>query len=112
MIDRPDPDAAEPLDVLCVGYACLDVAFPFDGLPRRDRKHEVRDLLLDGGGPASTACVALRRLGLRAALISAVGTDLWGPFVLQRLEAEGIPSGLVVRPDGSTTSLSIILADP
>lgn len=107
-----DGSTAEPLDVLCVGFACLDLAMPFSGLPRYDRKHEVQGMLVDGGGPASTASVALHRLGLRVGLISIVGDDSWGQFARRRLLAEGVGETSLFECAGGQTPLSVILADP
>lgn len=100
------------LDVLCVGYSCFDLAFPFPGLPDLDQKHEVDRLVLDGGGPAATAAVALRRLGCRVGLISTLGDDWWGRFALRRLKQEGLAQNDVLVESGSTSPLSVILVDP
>jgi sulfofructose kinase len=100
------------LDVLCVGYSCLDVLLPFQGLPRYDRKHEVPELLVEGGGPAATAAVALLRLGCGVGLISTLGDDSWGRFALERLRDEGISTQAVAVQPGARTPLSVILADP
>jgi sulfofructose kinase len=100
------------LDVLCVGFSCVDLLFPFVGLPRYDRKNEFAELVQEGGGPAATAAVALRRLGCSVGLISLVGDDSWGLFVARRLADEGIPTDLLLVQPGARTPLSIILADP
>jgi sulfofructose kinase len=104
--------AAPLLDVLCVGFACVDLTIPFSGLPRYDRKTECPELLLEGGGPASTAAVALGRLGLRVGLLSTLGDDGWGRFARERLRAEGVPDEGVLEAEGCRTPLSVILADP
>ncbi len=52
------------------------------------------------GGSASITAVAAARLGLRVALVAAVGADPAGQFMLDQLAREGVDTGAVaVRED-------------
>lgn len=59
-----------------------------------------------GGSPANVA-VAAARLGLNASLLSAVGTDLVGGWVLEALVRAGVGTSYVLRKDGPHTSLAL-----
>ncbi len=64
-----------------------------------------------GGAPANIA-VAVSRLGTEAAFVGGVGDDLFGNFILQALEAEGVDAGGVRRCDPPTrTSLAFVEID-
>ena len=64
-----------------------------------------------GGAPANVA-VAVSRLGTEAAFVGGVGDDLFGNFILQALEAEGVDAGGVRRCDPPTrTSLAFVEID-
>ena len=74
-----------------------------------------QEKLVDGislviGGSAAITAVAAARLGLRVALVAAVGADPAGAFMLDQLAAEGVDvSSVVVRedaPTGMTVALS------
>ncbi len=61
-----------------------------------------------GGAPANVA-VAASRLGSDAAFIGSVGDDLFGTFILQALESEGVETSGVVRQKPPTrTSLAFV----
>ncbi len=64
-----------------------------------------------GGAPANVA-VAASRLGAEAAFVGSVGDDLFGGFILDALEAEGVDTGGVRRCDPPTrTSLAFVEID-
>jgi sugar/nucleoside kinase (ribokinase family) len=74
-----------------------------------------QEKLVDGmslviGGSASITAVVAARLGLRVALVAAIGTDPAGEFMLASLAAERVDtSAMVIRPDlptGMTVALS------
>ena len=61
-----------------------------------------------GGAPANVA-VAASRLGSEATFVGSVGQDLFGDFILQALEAEGVETGGVSRQRPPTrTSLAFV----
>ena len=64
-----------------------------------------------GGAPANVA-VAAARLGTAAAFVGSVGDDLFGNFILDALEAEGVDTGGVRRCEPPTrTSLAFVEID-
>ena len=64
-----------------------------------------------GGAPANVA-VAASRLGTEAAFVGGVGDDLFGNFILEALENEGVDTGGVRRCDPPTrTSLAFVEID-
>jgi sugar/nucleoside kinase (ribokinase family) len=98
------------LDLLVIGDANPDVVL--SGVPATLAYHQTEQLvesaaLTIGGSAAILACGAAR-LGLRVALIAAVGDDAAGRFMLRELQARdvdvsncpviaGVPSGLTVN---------------
>jgi fructokinase len=64
-----------------------------------------------GGAPANVA-VAASRLGTEATLVGSVGNDLFGAFILDALEAEGVDTEGVRRCEPPTrTSLAFVETD-
>lgn len=64
-----------------------------------------------GGAPANVA-VAASRLGTEAAFVGSVGNDLFGNFILDALQAEGVDTGGVRRCEPPTrTSLAFVEID-
>ena len=58
----------------------------------------VERMSLEIGGSASITAVAAARLGLRVALVAAVGPDAAGTFMLDALAREGVDVCAVVDP--------------
>ena len=64
-----------------------------------------------GGAPANVA-VAVARLGVEAAFVGSVGEDLFGDFILDALETEGVETGSVTRQSPPTrTTLAFVEID-
>lgn len=59
-----------------------------------------------GGSPANAA-LAAARLGVRAGVLTAVGDDLVGDWVLEALRRGGVDTELVARKRGPHTSLAL-----
>jgi ribokinase len=93
-------------DVVCAGVIYLDLTFAgLEGIPRPGEEHWARDLVLSPGGMANTA-VGLSRLGLRTAVVGAIGSDLAGSYLRTMLESEGIACR---GPETSRSAVTAVL---
>jgi sugar/nucleoside kinase (ribokinase family) len=94
------------VDVVCAGAPFLDLTIA--GLPRIPALGEElvgERLEVTAGGMAHIA-LGLRRLGLRAAVCSPVGTDLAGTWVRRLLEDDGIDW---IGPETDATPVSVVV---
>ena len=64
-----------------------------------------------GGSPLNIA-VGAARLGVRAALLSAVGEDQVGDFVLSGLKREGVDTSFIPRKPGTRTPAVLLAIQP
>jgi 5-dehydro-2-deoxygluconokinase len=64
------------------------------------------------GGSPLNICVAARRLGLKTALLTAVGSDPPGDFILHFLNGEGVETGYIPRKPGRRTSAVVLGIEP
>lgn len=95
-----------------LGQCPLDYLGKIEAYPPPDAKCEFSDLVIQGGGPAATALVALARWGLSCAFAGVLGDDLFGSMVKASLDAEGIDtSGILVRK-GFESQFAFIVAEP
>ena len=74
-----------------------------------------QEKLVDGiglgiGGAAAITAVAAARLGLRTALVAAIGDDPAGDFMLGQLAAVGVDTGGVVVRPGQPTGMTVALS--
>jgi ribokinase len=99
-------------EVYGLGQCCLDYIGRVDAYPPADTKCEVREMVVQGGGPVATALVALARWGVRCTIASVIGDDEFGSAIKASLEDEGVDtSGLIMRK-GFDSQFSYIAAEP
>src|SRR5947199_539153 len=80
-----------------------DVGVPFE---------EIRSFAAYVGGSPTNISVGARRLGLRTALLSGLGEDPVGDFVLRFLEENGVDASYSPRKPGHRTSAVLLGIEP
>ena len=95
-------------DVLTMGRSCIDLYAHQIGVPITD----VTSFDAYVGGCPTNISVGTRRLGLRSALLTAVGDDQVGDFVLAFLDREGVETRFIPRKKGRRTSAVILTIMP
>jgi sugar/nucleoside kinase (ribokinase family) len=101
------------LDVLVVGDANPDLVLRGDVRPRFGQEEQLldaADLVL--GGSAAITAAGCARLGLRTGLLAAVGADVFGAFVRERLAERGVELLTPRSVEQTPTGLSVILSAP
>lgn len=97
-----------PYDILCMGRSSIDLYAHEIGVPITG----VRSFDAYVGGCPTNVSVGTRRLGLRSALLTAVGTDQVGDFLLHFLNQEGVETRFVPRFGDRRTSAVIMAIQP
>jgi 5-dehydro-2-deoxygluconokinase len=95
-------------DVLAMGRSCIDLYAHEIGCAIT----EVRSFDAYVGGCPTNVSVGTRRLGLRSALLTAVGDDEVGLFVTAFLEREQVETQFIPRKAGRRTSAVILTIQP
>ncbi|MGI8836672.1 MAG: 5-dehydro-2-deoxygluconokinase [Pyrinomonadaceae bacterium] len=95
-------------DILLMGRSSIDLYANEIGAPF----HEIKNFAAYVGGCPTNISVGTRRLGLRSVLLTAVGEDPVGDFVLHFLEQEGVVHKFIPRKKGRRTSAVILGIEP
>src|SRR5580765_8033263 len=95
-------------DVIAMGRSSIDLYSNDVGSPFV----EIKSFAAYVGGCPTNISVGTRRLGLRSALLTAVGADVVGDFVLHFLEQEGVETGFIPRKPGHRTSAVVLGIEP
>lgn len=95
-------------DVLAVGRSSIDLYAREVGAPFA----QIKSFAAYVGGSPTNICVGARRLGLRTALLTLLGDDLVGDFVLNFLDEEGIDTSCGKRKPGRRTSAFLLGIEP
>jgi 5-dehydro-2-deoxygluconokinase len=98
----------ETYDVLAMGRSSIDLYAHEIGCPIT----EVRSFDAYVGGCPTNVSVGTRRLGLRSALLTAVGDDQVGDFVTAFLDREGVDTRFIPRKPGRRTSAVVLTIQP
>lgn len=98
--------------VYALGQCPLGYLGKIEAYPPPDAKCEFSDLVVQGGGPAATALVALARWGLSCAFAGIIGDDLFGSMVKAFLDKEGIDTGGILVRKASESQFAFIVAEP
>src|SRR5882757_5740457 len=95
-------------DILLMGRSSIDLYANDIGAPFP----EIKSFAAYVGGCPTNISVGTRRLGLRSVLLTAVGEDPVGDFLLHFLEKEGVNKDFISRKKGHRTSAVILGIEP
>ena len=92
------------LDLVCFGRICVDLYAEQTGSPLAGVESFAKYM----GGSAANICVGSARLGLRTAMLTRVGAEEFGDFLISSMQREGIDTGLVqVDPERPTPVVAL-----
>lgn len=95
-------------DVITMGRSSIDLYSNNIGSPFE----EIREFAAYVGGCPTNISVGTRRLGLRTALLTAVGEDQVGNFILRFLRDEGVETRFIPRKPGRRSSAAVLGIEP
>ncbi len=102
------PSNTHRYDTLHMGRSGLDLYSNDVGAPFV----EITNFAAYVGGSPTNLSVGARRLGLRSALLTAVGEDPVGDFILHFLAKEGVDTSFTVRKPGFRTAAVLLGIEP
>src|SRR5436190_13227348 len=98
------PHADDRLDVITVGRSSVDLY----GQQIGSRLEDVTSFAKSVGGCPANIAIGTARLGLRSGLVTRVGDEQMGRFVLEQMRREGVSlAGICVDP-ARLTALAIL----
>ncbi len=101
-------DPARTYDVIAMGRSSIDLYSQDVGAPFE----AITGFAAYVGGCPTNISVGVQRLGLRAALLTAVGDDQVGNFILHFLDREGVATDYIPRKPGHRSSAVVLGIQP
>ncbi|MEX0770872.1 MAG: 5-dehydro-2-deoxygluconokinase [Balneolaceae bacterium] len=95
-------------DIVCIGRSSIDLYSNDIGSPFE----KITGFAAYVGGCPTNISVGTRRLGLKSALLTGVGLDPVGDFILHFLEQEGVDTTLVAKKPGRRSSAVVLGIEP
>lgn len=99
---------AQTYDTLHIGRATIDFYSNNVGAPFP----QIESFAAYVGGSPTNICVGATRLGLNTALLTGLGADPVGDFILHFLQQEGVDTRFVVRKPGHRTGATVLGIEP
>lgn len=97
--------------VACVGILVADVMAPVGAMPARGELARVDSVTVHNGGNAMTAAINLHKMGVESYMVGKVGDDLFGKFLSDCLDKEGVDISGLKRDSDTQSSVSLVLLD-
>jgi len=103
--------SGEEIDVVTVGHVLVDIRLLVDRFPKPDEEARILEEKHGVGGSAANVAIAIRRLGLKSAIIAKIGLDGFGRIAVDELLKEQVDiSGLKISPT-LPTGFSVVARD-
>ncbi|MBJ7556491.1 carbohydrate kinase family protein [Marinomonas spartinae] len=100
-------------DVSSVGFAVLDIlGYPVSRIPEGGHADFIEQIRMTVAGTAAATAVDCAILGLNTRMVSTVGTDEMGDFLINKMNLFGLDTALVRRDDSVQTSATILPVRP
>lgn len=103
-----ESDQTKNYDVIHMGRSCIDLYSNDMGVPFA----EITSFNAYVGGSPTNMCVGGRRLGLKTLLLTAVGEDPVGDFILRFLNQEEVETRYIPRKKGKRTCGVLLGIEP
>lgn len=102
------PVDERPLEVVCIGAAIVDVPLqPVSKDIFDSESYPLDQISMTIGGDAINESTIIKRLGHKVGLISMVGKDVVGDFILDHCRKEGIDTEGLRQREGIDTSINV-----
>lgn len=97
------------MKVICVGNITYDIILPVDGFIKENTKYRVENKVECGGGPASNACYALGKWGIKPYFAGVIGNDEFGKKIIAEFKDANVNLKYLDIRNNYNTTTSIII---
>ena len=97
--------------ITALGISVIDHIMVIDGFNHDDGSFFCEYYTVESGGMAATALCAASKLGARTRLLTRIGDDINGQFIVDGLKRFGVDTSGVIYIKGKHSTVSIVLVD-
>jgi sugar/nucleoside kinase (ribokinase family) len=96
-------------DLAVIGDINADILMPIDKFPELEKEVSAKDLKVTPGGNACNSALACSKLGIDTGFIGKLGNDLFGNFLKENLEENGVDTRALISGDLLTSGATCAL---
>jgi sulfofructose kinase len=101
-----------PADVLVTGLNVVDILARLPEKVQPGEKHEIRDLLVQGGAPAGNAATLIAALGWRTGFIARMGSNTLSDIARIELTRHGVLDEFFIDDPEAVPGVALVEIDP
>ncbi len=106
------PPATPPaFDAVCIGLNVVDILVRLPNEVHRGEKHEVSDLLVQGGAPAGNAACVLAALGARTGFLGHFGRNTLSQVARDELTQRGVRADFFIETTDARPGVATVEID-
>ncbi len=98
-------------DVVGLGQCCIGYLGVVEQYPDINKKEEINNFTVQGGGPVATAMVTLSRLGATTTFIGKISDDYFGSLIKDGLTCEDVNIDHIVVENGKRSQFAFIIIE-
>lgn len=95
--------------VICIGNVTYDITLPVNEFIKENKKYRLNKKIESGGGPASNACFALGKWGIKPYIAGIIGNDEFGKKIIKEFKSVNINLKYLEIKNNYNTTTSIII---
>ncbi|MBI2497417.1 MAG: carbohydrate kinase family protein, partial [Opitutae bacterium] len=99
-------------DVIACGINVVDHVVILPDVVRKNEKHAVPRMLIQGGGPGANQACGMAALGWRTAMLTKHGDNAISRIAEAEFIRCGVSLDLVVRASGARPAMALVEVDP
>jgi sugar/nucleoside kinase (ribokinase family) len=98
-------------DVIATGLNIVDVLFRLPAKVNQGDKHEIQEIVIQGGAPAGNAACLLASLGWRTGFIARIGDDTLSGIARAELLRHGVLEEFLIHDSTCSTGSAVVQID-
>lgn len=100
------------IDVIVIGELNIDLVLWNVPMPENEREKLAQDMRFAMGSSSAITAHNLAAVGSKVAFIGKAGSDVFGDFMMQQLQAGGVDTSTIIRDNSLKTGATIVIANP
>jgi len=99
------------VDVVGLGGSVMDQLVNVNKVPRGNGGTRANEIIQQGGGNTSSAIAAAARLGAKAGMLTKIGDDSIGDFIIKDYIYNGVDTSRIIREPGAISTFVVAVSE-